>query len=43
MRSGDTEPEHYVSRPEIEEQLFAFIDDEADLLHIAGEPGVGKT
>lgn len=43
MGSGDTEPEHYVSRPEIEEQLFAFIDDEVDLLHIAGEPGVGKT
>ncbi len=43
MGSGDTEPEHYVSRPEIEEHLFALIDDKADLLHISGEPGVGKT
>lgn len=43
MSSGNTEPDHYISRPEIEEQLFELIDDEADLLHIAGEPGVGKT
>lgn len=43
MESGDTEPEHYVSRREIENQLFEFIDSEADLIHIAGEPGVGKT
>ena len=42
-RSGNVEPEHYVSRPKLEEQLFEFIDEGVDLVHIAGEPGVGKT
>ncbi|AKU09859.1 ATP-binding protein [Haloferax gibbonsii] len=43
MRSGGSEPEHYVSRPEIDEKLFGLIDNGESLIHIAGEPGVGKT
>lgn len=43
MRSRDSDPKYYISRPEIEEQIFEFIDEGVDLIHIAGEPGVGKT
>lgn len=43
MISGDPDPDHYVSRPEVEDQIFEFIDGGVDLIHITGEPGVGKT
>ena len=33
----------YLSRPDVEEALFEWLDDGEPLVHIAGEPGVGKT
>jgi hypothetical protein len=43
MSSRDSEFGHYVSRPEVEEQISEFIDRREELIHISGEPGVGKT
>jgi hypothetical protein len=43
MEFGDSKPEYDVSRPELEGQIFEYIDEGVDLIHIAGEPGVGKT
>ncbi|WP_396613985.1 ATP-binding protein (plasmid) [Haloferax sp. S1W] len=43
MVGDSSDADHYVSRPEIEEQLFKYVGRRVPLVHIAGEPGVGKT
>lgn len=43
MSQESPAPDQYISRPDVEDKLFAFIDQGKTPIHVAGEPGVGKT
>ncbi|MFP9061719.1 ATP-binding protein [Natrialbaceae archaeon A-chndr2] len=35
--------DRYLTRPEIEKQVFELISEDQSLIHLSGEPGIGKT